>query len=40
MGRLIRTSEDSGSITIFLGENDQSVLDQITAVLPVEPIIG
>ncbi|MBO1513801.1 ATP-dependent DNA helicase [Metabacillus bambusae] len=40
MGRLIRTSEDRGSITIFLGENDQSVMDQITAVLPVEPIIG
>jgi ATP-dependent DNA helicase DinG len=40
MGRLIRTSEDKGSITIFLTENDQSTLDEIHSILPVNPIAG
>jgi ATP-dependent DNA helicase DinG len=40
MGRLIRTSEDKGSITIFLAENDQSILDKIHSILPVNPITG
>ncbi|MGM7721980.1 ATP-dependent DNA helicase [Metabacillus sp. Hm71] len=39
IGRLIRTNEDKGSITIFLHENDRSIADNITAVLPVEPIM-
>lgn len=40
MGRLIRTKEDKGTIVIFLTENDQSVIGQITSILPVEPTIG
>ncbi|MBZ5749167.1 ATP-dependent DNA helicase [Metabacillus rhizolycopersici] len=40
MGRLIRTSEDKGSITIFLTEHDQSILDEVHSILPVNPIVG
>lgn len=40
IGRLIRTSEDKGTITIFLAEKDQDIIEQIEAVLPVEPIKG
>lgn len=40
IGRLIRTSEDKGSITIFLAENDQSIIDQIKSILPVKPVAG
>jgi ATP-dependent DNA helicase DinG len=40
IGRLIRTSEDSGSITIFLAENDQAIIEQIKSILPVSPVVG
>jgi ATP-dependent DNA helicase DinG len=40
MGRLIRTSEDKGSITIFFTETDQAVMDQIMSILPVKPSAG
>ena len=40
IGRLIRTSEDKGTITIFLTENDEANIEQITPVLPVSPLIG
>jgi ATP-dependent DNA helicase DinG len=40
IGRLIRTSVDKGSITIFLAENDQSIIDQIKSILPVKPVAG
>ncbi|KKI88733.1 ATP-dependent helicase [Bacillus sp. SA1-12] len=39
IGRLIRTNEDKGSITIFLHESDRFIEDKIAAVLPVEPIM-
>ncbi|UGB29206.1 ATP-dependent DNA helicase [Metabacillus sp. B2-18] len=37
IGRLIRTSDDKGSITIFYNDQDQDVLDHIKSVLPVPP---
>lgn len=39
IGRLIRTSNDTGSIHIFLNEQDQASTEQIVTVLPVEPTI-
>ena len=40
IGRLIRTSEDKGSITIFYNDQDQDVLDHMKSVLPVPPTFG
>ena len=40
IGRLIRTSDDKGSITIFYNDQDQDVLDHIKSVLPVPPTFG
>lgn len=39
IGRLIRTSADKGSVHIFLTEEDQRWLDEITRILPVQPKI-
>lgn len=39
IGRLIRTSNDTGSIHILLNEQDQASTEQIVTVLPVEPTI-
>lgn len=39
IGRLIRTSNDTGSIHILLNEQDQASTEQIVSVLPVEPNI-
>ncbi|QGQ46636.1 ATP-dependent DNA helicase [Metabacillus sediminilitoris] len=39
IGRLIRTSQDSGSITIFLAEKDQEIIAKIKLVLPIEPVV-
>ncbi|HZH61049.1 MAG TPA: ATP-dependent DNA helicase [Metabacillus sp.] len=39
IGRLIRTSNDQGSITIFYTEKDQDVLSMVESVLPVKPLI-
>lgn len=39
IGRLIRTSEDMGSITIFIENHDEKVMKDISAILPVDPII-
>ncbi|UAL50758.1 MULTISPECIES: ATP-dependent DNA helicase [Metabacillus] len=40
IGRLIRTSTDQGEISIYLSnERDVKVMDQVKAVLPVEPEI-
>lgn len=39
IGRLIRTSSDQGSITIFYTEKDQDVLSIVESVLPVKPVI-
>ncbi|WP_245153867.1 ATP-dependent DNA helicase [Jeotgalibacillus proteolyticus] len=40
IGRLIRTSSDKGSVHIFLGDEEQKWLDEITAILPVTPTIA
>jgi ATP-dependent DNA helicase DinG len=40
IGRLIRTSDDKGSITIFYNDQDQYVLDNLKSVLPVPPTLG
>ncbi|WP_175639670.1 ATP-dependent DNA helicase [Metabacillus schmidteae] len=39
IGRLIRTSSDKGSISIFYMEQDKDVLSMIESVLPVKPLI-
>lgn len=39
IGRLIRTSSDQGSITIFYTEKEQDVLTMVESVLPVKPLI-
>ncbi|WP_273126041.1 ATP-dependent DNA helicase [Bacillus weihaiensis] len=39
IGRLIRTSEDNGRITIFLNPQDEKYLKNIQNVLPVAPMI-
>jgi ATP-dependent DNA helicase DinG len=39
IGRLIRTSEDSGTVDIFIGtEQERKVLPEVEKVLPVKPI--
>ncbi|PGT87404.1 ATP-dependent DNA helicase [Bacillus sp. AFS040349] len=40
IGRLIRTSDDKGSITIFYNDQDQDILNNIKSVLPVPPALG
>ncbi|MGG3801007.1 ATP-dependent DNA helicase [Metabacillus fastidiosus] len=39
IGRLIRTSNDKGTITIFTGEADEKIMKNITEILPVSPVI-
>lgn len=39
VGRLIRTSEDRGFITIFTSQNDEANIEQIQSVLPVKSVI-
>jgi len=37
MGRLIRTSNDHGTINVFLNEEEQQVINHVTPVFAVEP---
>ncbi|MCY7932370.1 helicase C-terminal domain-containing protein, partial [Bacillus inaquosorum] len=37
IGRLIRSTQDSGSIHIYAGGENQRIIDEVKKVLPVEP---
>ncbi|MED4453771.1 ATP-dependent DNA helicase [Metabacillus fastidiosus] len=39
IGRLIRTSNDKGTITIFTGEAEEKIMKNITEILPVSPVV-
>ncbi|MFC0271662.1 ATP-dependent DNA helicase [Metabacillus herbersteinensis] len=40
IGRLIRTSSDKGSVTIFMSEDEENILAKINQALPTEPSQG